>query len=125
MHAARSLPLNRLRRWLGLALLALLASQWLALAHGVVHAHGASLRMAAEAVQGGDAPSTLPLFAADDEGSALCHLLQSLAHAAPLVAALPVLAAAEAVGAPPQVHDDRWLAPANAPYAARGPPLQA
>lgn len=106
---------------LGLAsvfVLALLAAQWLGLAHTVLHQHPAAHAESAHApVHGLGA-----LFAGHDDGSADCRLYDQLAHADPLPPALPALDTLPP--APPRLaagstHD---AAAEPAPYAARGPP---
>ena len=106
--------------------LALLAAQTLGLWHGVVHPHaaGGALQAAvahAQAAHGQPAHAGASL-AQHDDGSALCRLVDHLAHADMLVAApLGVLPAAvhglATAPTPPGV-----AASTCTPYEARGPP---
>ncbi|MCD0418877.1 hypothetical protein LOC51_16835 [Rubrivivax sp. JA1024] len=114
---------------------ALLAAQWLGLAHTVLH----GTAPAPSAVQAsGHPPSPHPahdaapahehrhglaaLFAGHDDGSADCRLYDQLAHAEPLPPALPALDTLPP--APPRLAAGRThdAAAEAAPYAARGPP---
>ncbi|MBK1689157.1 hypothetical protein [Rubrivivax gelatinosus] len=105
---------------LGLAfvfVLALLAAQWLGLAHTVLHAPAPAQQHAEPHDHG-----LAALFAGHDEGGSDCRLYDQLAHAEPLPPALPVLDTLPA--APPRVaagnsHDG---AASGTPYAARAPP---
>jgi hypothetical protein len=116
-HLASRSPWHR---WLaGLAVLALVGTQWLGLAHSVLHApHGGASWVAQSA-------------AADsgfghDKGSPLCQLFDAAAQAdgiAPSVAALPVAAAADLPPAAAPCVGQPQGAPAL--YSARAPPRKA
>jgi hypothetical protein len=114
------------RRWLiGLALSALLATQWLAAVHGIGHLRlrapaGAARVPAATLVQG-----VLKFATGHDEDSPFCQWIDQLAHAAPMVSA------AAALAAPVPVHDVALPRDAAVPascaatYRARAPPFLA
>lgn len=114
------------RRWLlAAAVLVVLAAQWLALVHTVVHAGGRALPGLETAAAPQGASSLVQRVAGHDAGSAACLLLDQLAHAAPWAeppAALPLLL-------PPAGPDDTLavaVLPAEwAGYRARGPPAVA
>lgn len=117
----RSRPADRRPAPQGLALvfvLALLAAQWLGLAHAVLHPQLPAHAAAAHAPTHGLGA----LFAGHDDGSGDCRLYDQLAHAEPLPPALPVLDTLPP--APPRVAAGRThdAAADAAPYAARGPP---
>jgi hypothetical protein len=106
------------RRWLiGLAVLAFVGTQWLGLAHGVLHGTNASSEGAAHA--GG-------LFAAGfghDKGSPLCQLFDLAAHADAIASVPPALPLPPAQALPALALLDEGHAPAAAaPYSARAPP---
>lgn len=116
-------PTSARRWWLAGAVLAVLAAQWLALVHTVVHA-GARAWPVLETAAPHAAPSAWVqlLVAGHDAGSASCLLLDQLAQAAPCAdppAALPP-------ALPSAAHDDASIArvlPAGwAGFRARGPP---
>jgi hypothetical protein len=98
--------------------LALVGTQWLGLAHSVLHApHGASWATQSAAADSGFG---------HDKGSPLCQLFDAVAHAdgiAPSVAALPAAAAADLPPAA-ELCDGRPQA-APALYSARAPPRKA
>lgn len=104
--------------WAFVFAFALLAAQWLGLAHAVLHpqlpAHAAAAHAPAHGLGA--------LFAGHDDGSGDCRLYDQLGHAEPLPPALPVLDTLPA--APPRVaagtsHD---ATASGTPYAARAPP---
>ena len=107
-------------RWLaGLAVLALVGSQWLGLAHSVLHAPhaGASWTTQSAAADGAFG---------HDKGSPLCQLFDAVAHAdgmAPSVAALPAGAAVDLPPAAAPCAGQPQAAPAL--YSARAPPRKA
>jgi len=107
------------RRLIGLALCALLATQWIALLHSVGHGR-AALDGAAP-----PAGSVLQLALGHDEGSPSCHLFDQLAHGAPaLDVAMP------AIGSLSEPKADAAIVaavPCGTPngYLARAPPLPA
>jgi hypothetical protein len=117
-HTSQRSPWHR---WLsGLAVLALVGTQWLGLAHSVLHAP-----------HGGFAPWLAQSVAADkvfghDKGSPLCQLFDAVAQAdgvAPSVAALPPAAAAELPPVAAPCAGQPQTAPAL--YSARAPPPKA
>lgn len=97
--------------------LALLAAQTLGLWHGVLHPHaGGGATQHDRAVAAGTS------LAHHDDGSALCRLIDHLAHADVLLAAPIAALVAPAHGSLP-VHAPTGLAASTAsPYEARGPP---
>jgi hypothetical protein len=115
-------PLHRSpwHRWLaGLAVLALVGTQWLGLAHAVLHApHGGALQLAASQA------AHDPAFG-HEKGSPLCQLFDLAAQAdgvAPSVAVLPLSAPANL---PPADAPRQGCAQAaTALYLARAPPHQ-
>jgi hypothetical protein len=114
------------RRWLiGLALSALLATQWLAVLHGLGHLR---LRGPAEAQRlpaAALAQGVLKFATGHDEGSPVCQWLDQLANGTPLAFQPATLAEA--------APDQAWASPplaaspaaAAAPYSARAPPFLA
>ncbi len=115
------------RRWLiGLALSALLATQWLAAVHGIGHlrlrapANATQLPAGATLAQG-----VLQFVTGHDEDSPFCQWIDQLAHAAPMVSV------AAALAGPAPVHDVALppaaavLASSAATYRARAPPFLA
>jgi len=119
-------PSSPTRRWLaGLALSALLATQWLAVLHGFGHLR---LRTPAEAQRvpaAAVAQGVLKFVSGHDEGSPLCQWLDQLANGTPLAsqpAALTDAVPDPAVALPPPAPRS---AAAPAPYSARAPPFLA
>lgn len=115
------------RRWLlACALSAVLAAQWLALLHGVLHVHGGSAPAGIEQRLSGEPDGwAQKVFAGHDVGSLACHLVDQLSHggpsSSPLQIALPlVLAGVVAVLAAPATSTAAW-----ARYHARAPPVLA
>lgn len=106
--------------------LALLAAQTLGLWHGVVHPHaaGGALEAAVASAQAADGQVTHAgaSLGQHDDGSALCRLVDHLAHADMLVAA-PVVALPAAVHGAATAPTPQGVAAATcSPYEARGPP---
>ena len=122
-------PSSTWPRWLiGLALSALVATQWLALVHGIGHGMGrpAGPRATlASADAAGTGRVLLKLITGHDEGSAFCQLLDQLSHAGPLAqvppapAALPPSAAEFAAPVLPALRSPELA------YRARAPPFLA
>ncbi|HET9643491.1 MAG TPA: hypothetical protein VFP68_09080 [Burkholderiaceae bacterium] len=114
----RMRTLSSTRRWLiWLALWAAVGTQWLALAHGVIHAGGT--------VAGMQVPSANALnpVLGHDEGSPLCKLFDQLAHGVPPVdvASLAVSPWLDALPADP---DHTAVARSvSRSYLARAPPF--
>jgi hypothetical protein len=106
------------RRWLiWLALWAVVCTQWLALAHGVIHASGT-----ADVAKASSANVLKPVLG-HDEGSAVCKLFDQLAHGTPPVEAVS-LAMSAGVDALAADHDDGSLRRSvSQPYLARAPPF--
>lgn len=109
--------------------LALLAAQTLGLWHGVVHPHAASgaLRAAIASAQAGHGPAHQAgaSLGHHDDGSALCRLVDHLAHADALLAAPAVVlpAVVHALATTPVLRG--LAASTSSPYEARGPPASA
>ena len=115
-------PTPARRWWLAGAVLAVLAAQWLALVHTVVHAGGRAWPVAEAAAPHAASSAWVQLVAGHDAGSASCLLLDQLAQAAPCADPPVVLPPA----LPPAVHHDTAIArvlPAEwVGFRARGPP---
>lgn len=113
--------------------LALLAAQTLGLWHGVLHPHAGGIAphphagvvahpAVTAATAHGQADARGANLAHHDDGSALCRLIDHLAHADVLLAAPIAALVAPAHGSLP-VHAPTGLAASTAsPYEARGPP---
>jgi len=104
----------------------LLATQWLALVHGIGHrGTGAAPRDGAQAPVAALAQGLLKAVTGHDEKSPACQLFDQLAQASPPSAALPALA----VDAPPEALPQPALPRATAApplrYHARAPPILA
>ena len=120
-------PRRRSPRLAGALALALLLAQWLALAHGVLHAGGGAARPVVSTAAKTDAPGWASLFGQHDgsDGPAQCRLIDQLAGgvlvapAAPQCAALPP---AQLQALPPVTA--RQGRPALN-FRARAPPVQA
>lgn len=109
--------------------LALLAAQTLGLWHGVLHPHAGGF--ASHSHAGGVAGHHHQTAAAGaslahhDDGSALCRLVDHLAHADVLLAAPIAALVAPAHGSLPVHAPTDLAASAASPYEARGPPAPA
>ncbi|MEF7612398.1 hypothetical protein V4F39_00660 [Aquincola sp. MAHUQ-54] len=108
-------------RWAGLAALAMLLAQTLALLHGVVHPHAGGMASQVKQVVG-PAAHVAASLAHHDDGSALCHLVDHLGHADALVPAGGLVLPASGPATAPAVLADGAALEAAAPYEARGPP---
>ncbi|MEW6706150.1 MAG: hypothetical protein AB1430_15000 [Pseudomonadota bacterium] len=114
-----------MQRWLiGLALSALLAAQWLALAHGVVHRGAGGMR--SDAVQAaGLAQDLLKVVAGHDEKSPACQLFDQLAQTSAPGTSAPELAPAPASKARAGAVQPLVPAGPRGLYQARAPPVLA
>lgn len=114
------------RRWLiACALSAVLAAQWLALLHGVLHVHGSGAVGIEHRWSGEPDGWARKVFAGHDAGSLACHLVDHVSQggpsSSPLQIALPLApAGGVAVLATPAVGATAW-----ARYHARAPPVLA
>jgi hypothetical protein len=120
-----SVPLLRTRRQAAAfaAVLALLLTQALGLAHRVVHAPHSPVELQSTAQQPGH-PSLAAAFDQHDEGSAECRLIDQAGHGDAVAA--PTLAPGQPVApdsAPPPRPAAGFIAACTQPYSARGPPL--
>lgn len=102
--------------------LALLLAQTLGLLHGVAHPHAGHAPALQQLVGSASASATTPSVAQHEDGSALCRLVDHLAHADVLPAAPPVLAEAQAHDSLPTAAPAGIAARPTSPYEARGPP---
>lgn len=114
------------RRLVGLALSALLAAQWLALVHGVVHRGvGSAPQDSLQAPAVTLTQTLLKAVTGHDEKSPACQLFDQLAQSSPLGMTMPALAADPAPQAVPDVPAATPRAAAPSPYCARAPPVLA
>ena len=113
-----------LRRWLlSLAMLAFVGTQWLGLAHGVLHGTSGAPASALEATTSEGSSWLADLGFGHDKGSPLCQLFDLAASVDGVLGTTPALLLADAQflhpeGILPAGHDEI----ASALYSARAPP---
>jgi uncharacterized protein YodC (DUF2158 family) len=117
-------PVTSHCRWLlAGAVLVVLAAQWLALVHAVVHGRGPAPATVLELRA--DAPTLVRLVAGHDAGTVACQWLDQLAQATPVFEA-PASAVVLLLPADlPRVALPAPRPTARAPYDARAPPVRA